>query len=130
MDNSQKIASALQNLLASPDPNAFVVFKEENTGKFVQFALLNRNLIMDLPAQALDRAELIRATQLFQKLGVPGAANYPVFTDQTLQEVAGHQITFNLNFRDQIGPAARVTQAIFQFVYGFVEPMALKIETD
>ena len=53
--NTQRIEAALQALLQRNNEDAFVIFEDKATGKFVQFAgSAEQPLLLDLPLQALD----------------------------------------------------------------------------
>jgi hypothetical protein len=65
------VVEALERLLRRHNRDAYVVFENRGTGKFVQFACGPRHtLVLDLPHGALTEEELSRAADLFQSPGV------------------------------------------------------------
>jgi len=120
MLNLNRIADALSALLHRTPGDAFVIFEEKGSGKFVQFARSpTEPLYLDLPAQTLSEEEMKRAKVLFAELGVSGPKEYEVYTDPTMREVTGTQISFNMDFGQDFQRATEVTLAIFERVYKF-----------
>jgi hypothetical protein len=129
VDNLGRISQALSALLQRDNPDAFVIFEEKSSRKFVQFAgSAHEELLLDLPAETLTAAEMERATLLFQELGMPGPETYPVYTDPSMTEVAGMQTSFNMRFGRDFKRAAQVALAIFRRVYGFPADFQLTLK--
>jgi len=115
-----EIAQALTRLLQRSNEDAFAIFAESRSQKFVQFAGgASSPLFLDLPSQTLSAQEMERATALFRDLGAGGAEEYEVYTDKTKKKVAGKQISFNLDLGQEVERAAQITLAIFRQVYQF-----------
>lgn len=128
MDNQSQIVDALSELLQRRNVDTFVIFEEEGSGKYVQFAgSANEDLLLDLPSQTLTEDEMKRAEVLFRELGIPGPVTYETYTDKSRKTVAGMQTSFQMDFGRDVVRAARVTLAIFERVYQFPPdfPLAL-----
>jgi hypothetical protein len=129
VDNQSRIARALSALLQRDNEDAFVIFEEKESGKYVQFAgSAHENLFLDLPIQTLTKTEVERAKVLFQELGIQGPQEYPTYTDKSLETMAGMQISFQVNFGQNVQQAVQFTQAIFDRVYEFPQDFQLVIE--
>jgi hypothetical protein len=116
--NHAKIESALVALLNRHNEDAFVIFEEKATGKFVQFAGSSQeDLLLDLPSQTLDRAEMARAITYFLEVGIE-ADVYDVF-DRPGATVVGQQCSFQHSFGRDARTAAEIASAVFLRVYRF-----------
>jgi hypothetical protein len=120
MGNRNRIVDALSGLLQRHNVDAFVIFEEKGSGKYVQFAgSANEGLLLDLPSQTLTEEEAKRAEVLFSELGIPGPETYEVYTDKSRKTAAGMQTSFQVDFGRDVVRAAMVTLAIFERVYRF-----------
>ncbi len=116
MNNRREIESALSRLLTRTSDDAFVIFEHEDSGKFVQFAgSASEPLLLDLPRQTLDNAELERATILFRSLGV-SLEEWPLL-DKPGGQVAGTQSGFQVELGQDIEKAADLALRIFSEVF-------------
>ncbi len=129
MDNQSRITDALSSLLQRRNGDAFVIFEEKRSRKFVQFAgSVHDELLLDLPCQTLSPAEIERAKSLFETLGYSGPETYPLYTDPSMRTVAGIQTTFQMELGHDVEQAAKITLAIFENVYGYSSDFQLVIE--
>jgi tetratricopeptide (TPR) repeat protein len=120
IDNLSRITKALSALLQRDNADAFIIFEEKETGKFIQFAgSKNEDLLLDLPSQTLSREEMARAKVLFEELGSSGPEKHAMYTDKSLEVIARIQTSFNMNFGRDFRRAAEVTLAVFERVYRF-----------
>jgi len=114
-----EISQALARLLKRSNEDAFVIFVESRSQKFVQFVgSANEPLFLDLPSQTLSAEEMERAIALFSDLGAR-AEEHDLYTDKTMKKKAGKQISFNLDLGHEVQRAAQITLTIFRQVYGF-----------
>lgn len=129
MDNQSRIVDALSALLQRRNKDAFVIFEEKRSGKYVQFAgSANEDLLLDLPSQTLTEEEMKRAEVLFRGLGIPGPETYEMYTDESMETVAGTQTSFHMGLGRDVVRAAEVTLAIFERVYQFPPDFPLALD--
>ena len=115
--NQNRIKTALRALLNRRNDDAFVIFEERDSGKFVQFAgSADQPLLLDLPSQALSAEEQQRAALLFAQLGSADATSADLY-DRPGGQVVGRQISYQLVFGQDCDRAAEVTSRIFKEVY-------------
>jgi hypothetical protein len=125
--NAERINTALPALLSRHNDDAFVIFEERESGKYVQFAgSVPEPLLPDLPSQALTAEEEQRAALLFSELGSGNATSANLY-DRPLWPVVGRQISYQLAFGQDSGRAAEVTTRIFNEVYHLPPAFALSI---
>lgn len=116
--NRAKIRIALEALLRRDNGDAFVIFEEKRTGKFVQFCGSARDdLFLDLPSQTLDQAQSLRADDYFAELGVR-AEEYDML-DGPGGKVVGRQRSFQKKLGRDVETAATIAERIFERVYQF-----------
>lgn len=128
-DNLKKITNALSSLIQRNNENAFVIFEEKTTKKYVQFAgSANEDLLLDLPFQTLSPVEVDNAKLLFEELGKSKPEKYALYTDKSLEIITGVQTSFQINFGRNVEQATKITLAIFERVYGFSSDFQLNIE--
>jgi hypothetical protein len=123
-----RIKEALAALLRRDNPDAFVIFEEKRSRKFVQFAgsANEERLLLDLPSQILDAGESQRAEEYFQQLGVR-AEEYDVF-DRPGGKAVGRRRNFLKDFGKDVEAATRVTQEVFERVYQLPPDFDLVVE--
>lgn len=127
VNNHQEIESALSRLLSRTDGNAFVILEHKASGKFVQFAgSKSEPLLLDLPRQALNSAELERAMVLFRGLG-SDLEESPIL-DRPGGEVIGTQSGFQLKLGQDTKQAADLALRIFAEVFQLPRDSPLSIE--
>ena len=127
--NLSRVRDSLSALLQRSNQDAFVIFEEKKTGKFVQFAgSRNEDLLLDLPNQALTELEASKAKVVLRDWGASDPQEYVVFTDEDMDTVAGRQISFQINFGRNVSQAAQACLAIFERVYDFPADFELLIE--
>jgi hypothetical protein len=126
--NQRKIEVALAALLQRPNnEDAYVIFEEKISRKFVQFARpAHKSLILDLPSQTLDDIETTRANVYFGELGIK-AVDEPVF-DGPGGEVVGRQRTIQMMFDRDYSTAARVASEVFRRIFRFPPTFELVIK--
>ncbi len=125
MANADKMERALDALLAQTNEDAFVIFEETSTKKFVQFAGNDHEqLLLNLPAQTLNATELEKAKTLFKEYAIefkaiPATRAWPI---PTLQK------EFDMKLCRDTKKAALIAMRIFKEVYGFSDNFSLGIE--
>jgi hypothetical protein len=113
--------------LKRQNEQAFVIFEEKTSGKFVQFAGSSREgLFLDLPSQTLDESEMARAKAYFLELGVQ-AEEYDVF-DRPGGRPVGRQCSFQKDFGRDVRAAASVVSEVFRRVYRFHPDVELVVK--
>lgn len=113
----ERIKTALRALLNRSNDDAFVIFEEKASGKYVQFAgSLDQPLLLDLPLQALTAEEQRRASVLFNELATGDATQADLY-DQREGQVVGQQVSYQLVFDRDAERAADVTSRIFDEIY-------------
>ena len=115
--NMERITNALFALLKRDNDDAFVIFEDAASGKFVQFAGSSAQpLLLDLPSQALTAGEQERAHALFSELG-SGDATHADLYNKPGGKVVGRQVSYQLDFGQNAERAAEATRRIFSEVY-------------
>jgi len=104
----QVIEDHLRSLAARTGMETFVIFKETQTQKFVQFS---GPLVLDLPHQPLAPDELQRARDLFS----------------TIETATIWPHVFQLDLGTDVERATELTLRIFREVYRFPESIELSI---
>ena len=126
--NTQRIEAALQALLQPTNEDAFVIFEDRATGKFVQFTgSAEEPLLLDLPLQALDTAERQRAQDLFRTFSLPGATAADLY-DKPGGTIVGQQVSYQLECGKDCTHAAETAMRIFEVVYGLPSAFDLIVE--
>ena len=115
------VRDALTRLLTRP-VGAFVIIKEPQTGKFVQFAgSKDEPLLLDLPSLSPD--EIARVKALCAELGYPDPETY-----ETPEYPGGPPSDeLMLKFGTDVDKAAEAAVAVLHQVYGFDEQTKLKL---
>lgn len=127
MDNHRAIESALSRLLVRTEGNAFVIIEHRASGKFVQFAgSKSEPLLLDLPRQALNNAELERAIVLVRGLGAD-LEKWPML-DRPSGEVVGTESGFQLKLGQDTKQAADLALRIFAEVFQLPRDSPLSLE--
>lgn len=118
-----RIAMALHSLLGRTNRDAFVIFQDKPSGKFVQFAgSADESLFLDLPPQALNEDEKPRAAKLFRELAAKGPKEGA--DRQTGKGLTGFQLRLGCD----VDRGADVTLRIFREVYQLPADFALVLE--
>ena len=126
--NRETIASELRSLLGRENDDAFVIFRDAGSRKFVQFAGSSTEPpLLDLPAQVLSEAEFYRAVVLFRRVGVSGE-EYDVF-DGPGGSAVGRQFSFMYR-PATVDVAADLAVAIFREVFRFPEDFAMIVDAN
>ena len=127
MTLQERIEEALSSLLTRRNEDAFVIFEDRATKKFVQFAgNANQPLFLDIPSQALKNDEIDRAKRLFGQYGVK-LKEWEVY-DRPGGSVAGRQSGFQMELGKDTGKAAEVAWRVFTEVYRLQPDFDLSIE--
>lgn len=114
----KRIESAIRLILENIGEGWFIILEEPDTEKFVQFAYdEDTGLIFDLPFQALDEDELVRARQVLGEVGV-GDEVASIF-DSPDGEAVGEQRSFNSMVGSDVEQAVDLVHRVFTYVYGF-----------
>jgi hypothetical protein len=129
MDNRTRILHALQSLIQSEDEQAFVIFEEKRTGKFVQFAgSIHQELFLDLPFETLDEDQVQRAESYFGELGVRQEES------DLLDGPEGHKVGRQRSFQMTLGRdaevATNITEQVFARVYRVRKDFELIVKTN
>lgn len=112
-----KIKIALENLLQRENEDAFVVFEEINTGKFVQFAGGKyEELLFDLPAQPLEGYELEKAKIILQEYNIT-FEEVEVFDENG--NSAGYQKSFTQTLNNDVDLATELVEKVMGDIYNF-----------
>jgi hypothetical protein len=110
-DLRSRMLAAL-SALKSRDGDAFVIFEDSASGRFVQFAGSSREpLLLDLPSKGFSPDEAARAKAFFDPMGV---------------QPAGKFLSYNTTFESP-EEATNTVLAIFREVFGYSEVPNLKI---
>ncbi|EKD84417.1 MAG: hypothetical protein ACD_39C00061G0001 [uncultured bacterium] len=114
----KRVESAIRLILENIGEGWFIILEEPDTEKFVQFAYdEDTGLIFDLPFQALDEDELVRARQVLGEAGV-GDEVASIF-DSPDGEAIGEQRSFNSMVGSDVEQAVDLVHRVFTYVYGF-----------
>lgn len=120
------IRGALERLVRHPDSEQrFIVIEEAASGKFIQFDMQDRQLMLDLPLLALTPEESTRATKLFASMGLAQPA-----IDLSTHPASGQvqkTTTWRLGLGDDVDKAATLAERILREVYGLPAHAALAI---
>ncbi len=108
-------------------PTSAAVFSDAATGKFVQFAVGGGDILLDLPAQALNDAETARAGDYFAALGEELQSSE--LLDRPGGIAVGVQQSYQIELHADVERAAALAMDIFSEVYGLPEDFELTIET-
>ncbi len=112
----EQIIVSLDKMLKRSNDDAFVIFIEKKTQKFVQFRGNDReSLMLNLPEQTLDNHELEKAKTLFKQYRVKLGKNpgIPVGPD------AGIDRSFDMEIGKDTKKGADIAMEVFREVYGF-----------
>jgi hypothetical protein len=114
MENTiDRVRRALYALLQRDGDDAFVIFEDQRTQKFVQFAgSSSEGLLLDLPLQALTGAERERAAVILCGGTMP-------------DDAGGACAAFQVPFHQDVEAATAATMQVFLNVYGL--PLALRM---
>jgi hypothetical protein len=122
------VSAALAALLQRTNDDCFVILKEQQTGKFVQFATGHSGLLLDLPAVALDKNEWGRAEHYF--LDEHGVTPYTSeqYSDAAMTISTGLWMTIYMELRQDVRKATRIALDVFDQVYLLPLDFQLMIE--
>ncbi len=115
------LTSELNWLKQEPSGGAILVVEEGDTGKFIQF--IGAELIVDLPGQSLEDEEMVRATTVMQKLGVPKEI-YPV-TGESGETL--FQTSFQKELDGDVAEGTRIAATVLREVFGFSPGARIRI---
>lgn len=125
--NRDAFREALKRLQTRTNDDAFVIFEDRASQKFVQFAGSQQEpLYLDLPHQALSEEERARAEKLFHNLGTE-SITYPLY-DKPGGQIVGSQSVFSLVLGSDVERAAELTARIFAEVFVLPDGFDLAIE--
>ncbi len=125
--NLTRMETALQKLTQRDNADAFVIFSDNHSGRFLQFAgSQHENLLLVLPSQTLTSAQLEIASRLFQQRG----ANLEMteLLEEPDGEPAGLHFGFNLEFGHDYQTAARTALDLMCEIYSLDEDFDLLVE--
>lgn len=126
----ERIMFEIGFMLTKHADDAFVIFTEPKSGKFVQFAgNKNEALLFDLPSGQLSEAEFKRATELLAAYDIhPDAAQ--TYTDQNKMTINGIHHSFTKSLGNNIELATDLTLRIMTEVFEFSENIKITINTE
>lgn len=125
--NLTLIENALKQLTKRNSEDAFVIFADKKTDKFIQFAgSVDESLLLDLPTQTLSPQQLKTATEILKNYGA-GLQASPLY-DQPGGNVVDAHFGFNLDFGKEYEAAAKTTFYLMTKVYGLDDDFELEIE--
>lgn len=124
MSNNDIIENALSALLSRSNGDAFVIFEETKTKKFVQFAGAQGKIFLNLPSNPLSAPEMEKAKTLFKEYGVE-AKTFPI---SSVKVWLGKKTDFDMDLGQNTKKAALIAMRVFKEVYGFSDNFILKVE--
>lgn len=125
--NTQLITDELSALLKRTNEDAFVIFEDVQSGKFIQFAgRAGDTLLLDLPSQVLSEGEFDRAVRYFRSHG-QDLQEYDTL-DQPGGKPVGRQASFQIVFAEDVERATQITLEIFSQVFEFPDDISLRID--
>jgi hypothetical protein len=128
-NNHDIVRRCLSDLLASDSNDAFVVFEDPFSGKFVQVAgSATEPLLVDLPSQPLDAEECERAVRLFRAYGAELEA-WEVL-DEPGGNAVGEQTGFQVVADRDIELAAQIIMRVFHEVYGLPADFDMHVDAE
>ena len=126
-NNLTKMETALQKLTQREAADAFVIFSDNHSGRFIQFAgSLYENLLLDLPIQNLSKQELGIARELFNQQGV--ALGVTQLLDEPNGKPVGVHMGFNIDFGKDYQSAAKTALYLMCEVYSLADDFNLLVE--
>jgi hypothetical protein len=112
-----RIKRALRALMERTNDDAYTIFSERRSEKFVQFAgAKDAPLVFDLPSIPLTDDEMRRATDFFRRLGI---AALPL---------SGDDVTFQVDLEGDVERGAELALAVFREVYQLPDDFQLAVE--
>ncbi|NOQ35091.1 MAG: hypothetical protein GQ569_04260 [Methylococcaceae bacterium] len=121
------LEDALQRLLRRENADAFVIFSDKNTGRFIQFAgSAYENLLLDLPVQTLSDGELEKTNEVLKQYGV--SLGVTQLLDKPDGVPTSMQYGFNIDFGNDYKSAANTTHYLMQIIYSLSDDFDLAIE--
>ena len=127
MSHPEQISQALSKLLQRSNEDAFVIFEDTKTKKYVQFAGRTREpLLLNIPFVALTPLELERAKKLFEEYKIKPEET-PV-SDYKGGPVTGKQSHFYMKLGNDTKRATEITLRIFSEVYMLPPDFKLGVE--
>ena len=116
--NLIKMRKALKDLLSRENEDAFVIFSDKQTGRFVQFAgSSHENLLLDLPIQSLLKQELKQILYILKQYG-------------DFEEGVETQFSLNIDFDKNHITAAKVALDIMCQVFELSKDFELEADID
>ncbi|MES0828476.1 tetratricopeptide repeat protein [Ruegeria sp. SCP11] len=123
---SEQATNALNRMRERPE--GFVIIEQRPAGKFVQFATsANRNILMNVPYQALSDAENERAAKFFADRDFDASYEALVYGPATSKQV-GVQRSYEVILDEDGGAAAKLAEDFFAEVYLFSDGFSFYIE--
>lgn len=121
----QQVFDALTRLCRRHNSDAFVIFADAKSEKYVQFAGDRGKLILDLPSQTLNTSEMDRAKSYFEKLG-ENLKEDKLYTEPG-GIPAGTMHKFSMELGNDVERATSITIDAFFTIYQFPPEFELKI---
>ncbi len=116
MNNSERITQELTSLLTRSNKDAFVIFEDKETRKYVQFSgSIREPLLLNLPAVALSSSELDRAKKIFAEYNIK--LEKSPFGKYEGGPVTGYDYQFFMDLGKDINKASKISMRIFNEVY-------------
>jgi hypothetical protein len=124
----EKIRIALTQLIKKENSDAFVIFTDVNSGKFVQFAgSVNEDLYFSLPASQLNQNELSIAKEKLKKYNIH-LNSFPMYTDETMEYSLGTMEEFSKSIGRDVEIGVKITITILTEIFELEGDIQLIIE--
>ncbi|MDH5324793.1 MAG: hypothetical protein OEZ68_21525 [Gammaproteobacteria bacterium] len=125
--NLEKIQNALMSLLQNQSIDAYTVFLDKASGRYIQFAgTQNQKLTLDLPVQSLSEHEFETAQAVFREYG--SDLEVMPLVNRPGGEIVDAHFGFHLQFGQECAAAARVAYYIMLTVFDLKQDFELAIE--
>ena len=121
----ETIAAALKSLLKRTNDDSFVICSH-NSKEYVQFAMDEQGLLLDLPTIPLDDEQRKRAITFFNSMGV--SLQDSEMLDEPGGQVVGRMQMFQVKLEHGADRGARLVLDVFEQVYDLPIDFALVIE--
>ncbi len=118
------IEEALRRLLNRSNEDTFVIFSRASGKEYIQFALDDQGLFLDLPVIPLDNLQRARAKAFFDRLGVSLAST---LLHDPGGLPAGSLQFYRVDFGQDVQQAASTAVGVFREVYA-LDDFQLEVE--
>lgn len=128
-DKHEAIVAALTDMLRRQAIGTAILFSDVHTGRFVQFVLLNGDLLLDLPLKSLHGATRDQADAFFRGLsGRHADDDGAVSTASVALSAVTTQHSYQVNLHQELSLAADLTLEVFDQVLDAAADFELSVE--